>query len=147
MSIQNPLIQACEIPEHRDGRGRLYVVESAGKADGFDIKRAFWITDVPKGVVRGEHANRCCTELLVPLRGSLRLWLTDGQHEAEILLDDPTKAIRILPMVWCRLWDFSDDVLLLCLADTTYDRATYINDYRQFLDETATRNDQSTAPA
>lgn len=137
MNQQRLVVPTQNIAEYTDKRGKLYVVEAADRANGFDMKRAFWITDVPQGVVRGEHANRTCTEWIVPLRGSLRLWLTDGHDEAEILLDNPRQAIRILPMVWCRLWDFSDDALLLCLADTTYDRTTYINDYQQFLDEVA----------
>jgi dTDP-4-dehydrorhamnose 3,5-epimerase-like enzyme len=121
----------------RDARGALCVVQANHIKYPMEIKRVFWICDVPKGAVRGEHANRNCTELLIAVNGSVRLWLTDGKTECEVKLDSPSVGIYIPPMVWCRLYDFSADCVCLCLADQDYDESQYINQYEDFLRETA----------
>ena len=123
------------IQSHPDTRGRLYVVSQQQLVCPFSMQRAFWITDVREGMVRGEHANRSCTELVVAVKGSVRIWLTDGREETEVLLNSPDMGIYIPPMVWCRLTDFSADAVVLGLADEDYDRSTYINDYEAFLGE------------
>ena len=128
-----PLLQSQPIQTHTDARGHLYVVGQAELVRPFRMQRAFWITDVPEGMVRGEHANRSCTELIVAVKGSVRIWLTDGHEETEVVLASPDKGIYIPPMVWCRLTEFSTDAVVLCLADEAYDRPTYINDYEAFL--------------
>ena len=130
-----PLLQSQPIQSHPDARGHLYVVSQQQMVRPFNMQRAFWITDVPEGTTRGEHANRSCTELVVAVKGSVRIWLTDGHEETEVLLSSPDMGIYIPPMVWCRLRDFSADAVVLCLADEDYDRSTYINDYETFLCE------------
>ena len=119
-----------------DERGALCVVQSDNLHVPFDIKRVFWIYGVPQGAERGEHANRSCTELLVAVSGSVRIWLTDGHTECEVLLDRPDKGLYIPPMVWCHLKDFSSDCVCLCMANQNYDEKLYLNDYNQFLEET-----------
>ena len=130
-----PLLQSRPIQSHPDARGHLYVVSQQQMVRPFNMQRAFWITAVPEGTTRGEHANRSCTELVVAVKGSVRIWLTDGHEETEVLLSRPDMGIYIPPMVWCRLRDFSADAVVLCLADEDYDRSTYINDYETFLCE------------
>ena len=130
-----PLLQSQPIQTHTDARGHLYVVSQQQMVRPFNMQRAFWITDVPEGTTRGEHANRSCTELVVAVKGSVRIWLTDGHEETEVLLSSSDMGIYIPPMVWCRLRDFSADAVVLCLADEDYDRSTYINDYETFLCE------------
>ena len=120
-----------------DSRGSLCVAQSDLLHEQFDIKRIFWIHGVPEGAVRGEHANRSCSELLVAVRGSVKVWLTDGFSEKEILLDNPREGLYIPPMVWCKLKDFTSDCVCLCLADQNYDETLYINQYEQFLNETS----------
>ena len=127
------LLLQQSIQSHPDARGHLYVVSQQQLVRPFNMQRAFWITDVPEGTTRGEHANRSCTELVVAVKGSVRIWLTDGREETEVLLSSPDMGIYIPPMVWCRLRDFSADAVVLCLADEDYDRSTYINDYETFL--------------
>ena len=130
-----PLLLKQSIQSHPDTRGQLYVVSQQQMVCPFNMQRAFWITDVPEGTTRGEHANRSCTELVVAVKGSVKIWLTDGREETEVLLNSPDMGIYIPPMVWCRLTDFSADAVVLCLADEDYDRSTYINDYEAFLCE------------
>ena len=90
---------------------------------------------MPEGTIRGEHANRECTELLVAVSGKVSLWLTDGREEWNITLSDPNQGLYIPPMVWCKLYDFSSDATIVCMADKEYDPEQYINDYQQFLSE------------
>lgn len=116
-----------------DIRGQLHVVQTNQLSRPFRPQRVFWITQVPKDTIRGEHANKACTELLVAVHGSFRVWLTDGHDSCEVLLDHPGKGLYIPPMVWCRLWDFSADSVALCMADLDYDKSLYINDYEEFL--------------
>ena len=120
----------------KDKRGSLCVAQSNLLHQKFDIKRVFWIYGVPEGAIRGEHANRSCTELLVAVSGSVKVWLTDGNSECEFVLDTPEKGLYIPPMVWCRLTAFSADCVCLCMANQDYDERLYINQYEDFIKET-----------
>lgn len=124
-----------EFESYTDSRGKLNVAQLDHLSQDFSIKRVFWITDVPEGTIRGEHANRECTELLVAVSGKVSLWLTDGSKEWNITLSDPNQGLYIPPMVWCKLYDFSSDATIVCMADKEYDPEQYINDYQQFLSE------------
>ncbi len=124
-----------EFESYTDSRGKLNVAQLDHLSQDFSIKRVFWITDVPEGTIRGEHANRECTELLVAISGKVSLWLTDGSEEWNITLSDPNQGLYIPPMVWCKLYDFSSDATIVCMADKEYDPEQYINDYQQFLSE------------
>lgn len=124
-----------EFESYTDSRGKLNVAQLDHLSQDFSIKRVFWITDVPEGTIRGEHANRECTELLVAVSGKVSLWLTDGSEEWNITLSDPNQGLYIPPMVWCKLYDFSSDATIVCMADKEYDPEQYINDYQQFLSE------------
>ncbi len=124
-----------EFESYTDSRGKLNVAQLDHLSQDFSIKRVFWITDVPEGTIRGEHANRECTELLVAVSGKVSLWLTDGSEEWNITLSTPNQGLYIPPMVWCKLYDFSSDATIVCMADKEYDPEQYINDYQQFLSE------------
>jgi dTDP-4-dehydrorhamnose 3,5-epimerase-like enzyme len=124
-----------EFESYTDSRGKLNVAQLDHLSQDFSVKRVFWITDVPEGTTRGEHANRECTELLVAVSGKVSLWLTDGNEEWNITLSDPNQGLYIPPMVWCKLYDFSSDATIVCMADKEYDPEQYINDYQQFLSE------------
>lgn len=119
----------------KDKRGSLCVAQSNLLHEPFQMKRVFWIYDVPEEATRGEHANRSCTELLVAVSGSVKVWLTDGHSECEFLLDSPEKGLYIPPMVWCRLTQFSPNCVCICMADQDYDEELYINRYEDFIKE------------
>ena len=123
-----------------DPRGSLCVAQKNLLRKPFDIKRVFWIYDVPQGATRGEHANRTCTELLVAIKGSVRVRLTDGYSECEVLLDSPDKGLYIPPMVWCHLMDFAPNTVCICMTDQDYDVNYYINNYEDFLKATQNGN-------
>lgn len=117
-----------ELPQRTDDRGSLTFVETSD----FEFQRAFWIYGVPEGVERGGHAHRTCTELLMAVHGSFDVELYDGKGRISVHLDSPNRAIKIRPMVWCRLYNFSPDFVGLCLASHPYQPEGYVNSIEQF---------------
>ena len=122
-------------PEHGDDRGHLVVIEG-GTDIPFDIKRLFYIYGSDADVVRGQHANRRSEFILVNLAGSCKVKVMDGKSEEEIFtLDKPHEGIYLPVMHWKDMYDFSQDSLLLVLANEHYDPDEYIRDYDEFIKE------------
>lgn len=117
-----------EFPKKNDERGSLSFVETKD----FTFERAFWIYDVPENAERGGHAHRTCAELLVAVHGSFDLELNDGQNAINVHVDDPAKGVIIRPMVWCRLYNFTEGAVALCLASQEYIPEGYINSFEEF---------------
>ncbi len=115
-----------------DSRGSLSVAESY-KEVPFEIQRVFWITDITPGASRGEHAHLTCSELLVPIAGSFRLWLTDGKNESEILVDNCRQGVLVPAGVWCKLTEFTPGTVCLCMASQPYMPDGYIDDFETYL--------------
>lgn len=117
-----------------DERGNLIVIE--GNQDiPFDIKRVFYMYGSDSTVVRGQHANRKSTFILVNVSGTSKVRITNGVEEIIINLDKPRTGILIPPMIWKDMYDFSGDSVLLVLSDEHYDGAEYIRDYQEYLRE------------
>ncbi len=115
-----------------DERGRLIVIE--GQADvPFDIARVYFIYATTPDTTRGCHAHRALQQVAVAVSGSCTMLLDDGQHRAEVRLAQPA-AITLPPMVWHEMSDFSDDCVLMVLADAVYDERDYIREYDSFLE-------------
>lgn len=132
-SYNTPLLEdvLVQLPTKTDERGSLSIVQ-----DEFQMQRAFWIYDVPEGSQRGGHAHRTCAELLVAVHGSLDVELRHGNEVINVHLDSPAQGLLIRPMVWCRLYNFSDNFVGVCLASQPYQAEGYINDLQQFINET-----------
>ena len=120
---------------HTDSRGTLTVASLSDRSKlPFEVNRIFWITGVPDQAHRGKHAHRFCWETLIPVHGQFKVRVDDGKGICEVFaLDHPEKGLVIPPMVWCELFDFSDDAVCLCLASGNYDKEGYISDYSEFL--------------
>ncbi len=112
-------------------RGALTVTEQ-GRDVPFDIRRAYWIYDVPSGESRGGHAHKELRQLLVAISGSFRVVLDNGKERREIMLNHPWQGLLIVPGVWRTLEDFSSGAVCLCLASEHYDEKEYIRDYAEF---------------
>lgn len=115
-----------------DPRGNLTVVEQC-KDVHFEIKRAYWVYDVPAGESRGGHAHKALHQLLVAMSGSFTVNLDDGEHKASYLLNHPWEGLLIEPGIWRTLDDFSSGAVCMVLADELYDENDYIYDYQDFL--------------
>ena len=115
-----------------DERGTLVVVE--GNQDiPFDIKRVFYIYGSDSEVVRGQHANRNSEFVLINVSGTSKVRVDNGFEEDIIELNRPRMGLYLPTMLWKDMYEFSEDSVLLVLANTHYDGSEYIRDYDEFL--------------
>lgn len=121
-----------ELPRHLDRRGNLSVVEN-GIHIPFDIKRVFYIYDVPGGESRAGHAHYTLYQLVIAVGGSFTVHLDDGETKESILLNKPYEALLVKPGTWSHLVDFSSGAVALVLASDLYDESDYMRDYEVFL--------------
>ena len=133
MSIRDQY-RILEFGDLGDERGKLVVVE--GNMDiPFEIKRVFYIYGSDKDVVRGQHANRTSEFVLINVSGSSKVRVDNGFEEKIIELNRPRMGLYLPTMVWKDMYDFSEDSVLLVLANTHYDAEEYIRDYDEYLKE------------
>lgn len=123
--------ELIDLPRHLDRRGNLSVVEN-GINIPFDIKRVYYIYDVPGGEGRGGHAHSRLKEFLIAVSGSFTLCLNDGFKKERILLNKPYQGLLINPGIWRTLEDFSSGAVVLVLASDYYDESEYIRRYKDF---------------
>ncbi len=121
-----------ELGKHHGATGNITVVEN-GKAIDFDIKRVFYIYDIPGGVTRGAHAHKTLRELIVAATGSFEVRVFDGEREKIFLLNHPSKALYLPCGVWEELRNFSSGSVALVLASTPYIPEDYFRDFDEFL--------------
>lgn len=114
-----------------DDRGSLVAIE-AGSDVPFPIARVYYIFDTKAGVDRGFHAHHDLQQLAVCVSGSCVMVLDDGAARQEFRLDRPDTGLRIGPMIWREMRDFSADAVLMVLASKPYDELDYIRDYDAF---------------
>ena len=126
------LATILEFKTNGDDRGSLVALES-DKNIPFEIKRVYYIFDTKSGVVRGLHAHKDLSQVMVCLKGSCRVMLDNGLLKEQVVLDSPNKGLLIDSMMWREMHDFSEDCVLLVLANEHYDESDYIRDYNDFL--------------
>ncbi len=124
-------VKLVEIPKIKDVRGNLSVVEK--DTIPFDIKRVYYLYDVPSDAYRGGHAHKEQLELLIALSGSFEVTLDDGKSKRSIILNKPNKGLLIPKGIWRELQDFSSGSVCLVLASDVFDEEDYIRDYNDFL--------------
>lgn len=115
-----------------DDRGSLVALESH-KNIPFEIKRVYYIFDTKSGVVRGLHAHKDLSQVMVCLKGSCRVVLDNGSIQEEVELNTCDRGLVIEKIVWHEMHDFSEDCVLLVLANEHYDESDYIRNYDEFL--------------
>ncbi|MEO5830168.1 MAG: FdtA/QdtA family cupin domain-containing protein [Rhodanobacter sp.] len=127
-------IERIQLHKHGDNRGMLIALEQDRNVP-FAIQRVYYIFATKNDVRRGRHAHRHLNQLAVAVRGSVTFLLDDGNGATEVVLDDPSQGLLLGRMVWRELYDFSDDCVLMVLADHRYDPDDYITDYADFMRE------------
>ncbi len=128
------MIENCkliELPKIRDLRGNLSVIEE-GVHIPFDIKRVFYLYDVPTGENRGAHAHKELHQFLICLSGSFDVSLDDGHSKKIIHLNRPWKGLHITPMIWAAEMNFDPGTVCLVIASDFYEESDYIRDYSVF---------------
>ena len=130
MSIEHCKI--IDLPKTSDPRGNLSFVE-ANKHVPFDIKRVFYLYDVPGGESRAGHALKTCQQVVIAVMGSFDLVLRDGVSEKRIHLNRAYKAVLIPPAIWRELENFSSGAVCLVLASEGYSEDAYYRTYDEYL--------------
>lgn len=121
-----------ELPKIADPRGNLSFIEG-GRHVPFDIKRVYYLYDVPGGETRAGHALRNSEKFIIAASGSFDVVLDDGSDRKTIGLNRSWRGIYIPRMVWRELVNFSSAGVCLVLASNYYDESEYIRDYQEFL--------------
>jgi dTDP-4-dehydrorhamnose 3,5-epimerase-like enzyme len=124
-------VSLIEIPRVHDERGLLAVIE--GATIPFEIKRVYYLYDVPSDAFRGGHAHKRLQQLIVPLSGSFDVQIKDGENEKIFSLNKPHKGLLIVPGIWREIENFSSGCVCLVLASSEYDEADYIREFDHFL--------------
>ena len=124
-------VKLVDIPKIKDVRGNLSVVEK--DTIPFDIKRVYYLYDVPSDAYRGGHAHKEQLELLIALSGSFEVTLDDGKSKRSIILNKPNKGLLIPKGIWRELQDFSSGSVCLVLASDVFDEEDYISAHNDFL--------------
>ncbi|MCL4119042.1 UNVERIFIED_CONTAM: hypothetical protein GTU68_041814 [Idotea baltica] len=123
-------IEIIDIPKIEDRRGNLSVIEK--DCIPFDIKRVYYLYDVPSNAYRGGHAHKEQLEFLIALSGSFSVVLDDGKNKQTVTLNKPNKGLLIPTGVWRELEDFSAGSVCLVLASDEFLESDYIRDYNDF---------------
>ena len=129
------LLDKCEIidlPMIHDARGNLSFIEN-GKHIPFDIKRIYYLYDVPGGAERGAHAHKDLHQLIIAISGSFDVVLDDGAAKKRFHLSRSYYGLYVCPMIWRVLDNFSSGSACLVLASNFYDDDDYYRDYEEFL--------------
>ena len=128
-------IEACkliELPKITDPRGNLSVIEGNIHIP-FDIKRVFYLYDVPTGSDRGAHAHKQLHQFLICLSGSFDVSIDDGNERNIIHLNRPWQGLHIPPMIWAAEINFDPGSVCLVMASHAYDESDYYRDYNEYL--------------
>lgn len=133
--VKQSNIYDCTIIElskcHRE-KGNITVVEN-NITIPFDVKRTYYLYDVPGGESRGGHAHRELQQLIIAASGSFSVTVDDGRIKRTFLLNRPYQGLLVVPGIWRTLDDFSSGSACLVLASQLYDVQDYIRDYNVFL--------------
>ena len=124
--------QRIDLPKITDPRGNLTFIEG-GRHVPFDIKRVYYLYDVPGGAARGGHAHKALHQLIIAMSGSFDVVLDDGQQKQRIHLNRSYHGLYICPMIWRELDNFSSGSVCMVLASNLYDEGDYYRNYADFI--------------
>lgn len=130
MSIKD--CKVVELPKISDPRGNLSFIEGEQHIP-FEIKRVYYLYDVPGGSDRGSHAHKNLHQFIVAMSGSFDVVLDDGRQKHRFHLNRSYYGLYVCPMMWRNLGNFSSGAVCMVLASEHYDVDDYIRDYSQFI--------------
>jgi len=135
-TMKETTVYECTIIEldqhHSDRKGNISVVEN-GSTVPFDVKRTYYLYDVPGGEERGAHAHKALSQLIIAASGSFDVTLNDGKVKRTFFLNRPNQGLYVVPGMWRELNNFSSGSVCLVLASEVYQKEDYIRDYEEFL--------------
>ena len=125
-------VQLIKLPKIEDPRGNLSVIEK--DVIPFEMKRVYYLYDVPSGAERGGHSHIVQKEFLVALSGSFNVIVNDGQNEQVFTLNNPSEGLLIHNGIWRELKNFSSGAVCLVVASDIFQEEDYIRDFQEFKD-------------
>lgn len=131
------MIEFCKIidlPKISDPRGNLTFVEG-GNHVPFDIKRVYYLYDVPGGAERGGHAHKALHQLIIAISGSFDIHLDDGHEKKTIHMNRSYYGLYVCPMIWREIDNFSSGAVCMVLASNYFDEDDYYRDYSKFISD------------
>jgi hypothetical protein len=120
-----------QIDKHHHEKGNISVIEN-GKTVPFEVKRVYYLYDVPGGESRGGHAHKKLQQLIISASGSFNVTLDDGNVKRTFTLNRPYQGLLVVSGIWRELFEFSSGSVCLVFASTEYDESDYIRDYSEF---------------
>jgi dTDP-4-dehydrorhamnose 3,5-epimerase-like enzyme len=124
-------IDIITIPKIEDYRGNIAIIENGVLP--YEVKRVYYLYDVPSTAHRGGHSHKDQLELLIALSGSFDVVLKDGTDSQTVTLNKPDKGLLINRNIWRELENFSSGSVCLVLASDVFDEEDYIRDYKEFI--------------
>jgi hypothetical protein len=121
-----------DLPKVHDPRGNLTFIEGGSHVD-FDIRRVYYLYDVPGGSERGGHAHKGLRQLIVAMSGSFDVILDDGKDRKRVHLNRSYQGLYVCPMIWRELDNFSSGSVCMVLASNRFDEDDYYRDYAAFM--------------
>ena len=129
------MIDDCKIidlPMIKNPKGNLTFIE-AGRHIPFDIRRVYYLYDIPGGEDRGGHAHKALHQLIIAMSGSFDIRLDDGRAKKTVHMNRSYYGLYVCPMIWREIDNFSSGAVCMALASELYDEADYYRDYDQFI--------------
>ena len=126
-------IEIISIPKiiDNEGRGKLSVIEKS--TIPFEIKRVYYLYDVPSDSFRGGHAHKNLIQFMIALSGSFEVKIDDGSNNKRVMLNKPNQGLLIPSGIWREMDNFSAGSVCLVLASEFFDESDYFRDYNTFL--------------
>ena len=127
-----------ELPRVNDPRGNLTFIEG-GRHVPFDIRRVYYLYDVPGGATRAGHGHRTLRQVIIAMSGSFDVTLDDGRERRRFHLNRSYYGLHVAPMMWREIDNFSSGSVCMVLASDYYDEADYFREYEEFLEAVGAR--------
>lgn len=124
-------IELISIPKIEDNRGNLSVIEN--DCIPFEMKRVYYLYDVPSGAERGGHSHIEQKEFLIALSGSFDVLLNDGKEKQKVTLNKPFEGLLIHQGIWRELNNFSSGSVCLVIASAVFDETDYVREFEEFI--------------
>lgn len=140
--MNNKTINDCsliQVSKISNRAGNISIVEGL-KNFPFEIRRVFYLYDIPAGEDRGAHAHKECHQFIIAASGSFEIFMDDGVNKKTLTLNRPFYGFHIPPGIWAHEMNFSSGAICLVLTSHKYDEKDYIRYYSEYI---AYKNDSS----